>query len=104
MEDCLFCKIANHQKENLVWENDAAVAFNDIHPKAPVHVLVVPKRHVANLDELEDRDLAGQMLMAVREVAHQQGLKGGYEVRLHNGLRAGQEIDHLHLHVMGAKA
>ncbi len=86
-----------------MWENDFAAAFKDIHPKAPVHLLVVPKQHVENLDAVKDENFAGKLLMAVREVAHDAGLKGGYEVRLHNGLRAGQEIDHIHFHVLGSK-
>jgi histidine triad (HIT) family protein len=104
MNECLFCSIANGDATKLVWQNDVAAAFNDIHPKAPVHVLVVPKRHVENLDALDgDTELAGQMLLAAREVAHAHGLKGRYRVALNNGRPAGQVIDHLHLHVMGQK-
>jgi histidine triad (HIT) family protein len=103
MKDCLFCAIANGDAEKLVWQNEVAAAFNDIHPKAPVHVLVVPKRHVENLDELDDAELAGQMLMAVREVAHAMGLEGRFRVVLNNGRPAGQVIDHLHFHVLGGK-
>jgi histidine triad (HIT) family protein len=101
MKDCLFCSIANGDPEKLVWQNDIAAAFVDIHPKAPVHVLVVPKRHVAMLDDLDDAELAGQLLLAVREVAHAQGLVGRYKVQVNNGRLAGQVIDHLHFHVMG---
>lgn len=99
-DDCLFCSIANQQREKLIWENDAVAAFNDINPKATVHVLVVPKVHVENLDELTQPVLAGQLLMAIREVAAELGLKGGYQLKLHNGRAAGQEIDHLHFHLM----
>jgi histidine triad (HIT) family protein len=99
--DCLFCSIAHGDADTLLWQNDVAAAFADIHPKAPVHVLVVPKRHVAMLDDLDDIELAGQMLLAVREVAHAQGLKGNYRVQLNNGRPAGQVIDHLHFHVLG---
>lgn len=101
--NCLFCSIANGEKEKLIWENEIAAAFNDIHPKAPVHLLVVPKVHVVNLDDLESQELAGKLLLAVREVAHSSGLKGGYQVRINNGQRAGQEVDHLHFHVLGEK-
>jgi histidine triad (HIT) family protein len=99
--DCLFCSIANGDSSKLVWYNDVAAAFADIHPKAPVHVLVVPKRHVENLDVLDDAELGGQMLLAVREVAASQGLKGRYRVQVNNGRPAGQVIDHLHFHVLG---
>jgi histidine triad (HIT) family protein len=102
MKDCLFCSIANGDAEKLVWQNDVAAAFKDIHPKAPVHLLVVPKVHVEKLDDLDDEALAGQMLMAVREVAHAAGLKGRFRVALNNGRPAGQVIDHLHFHVLGS--
>lgn len=98
--DCLFCKIARGDKENLVWENEVAAAFNDIHPKAKTHLLIVPKKHVANLDDLDDEDLAGKLLMAVREVAEKVGIRGGYQLKLHNGRSHGQEIDHLHFHIL----
>jgi histidine triad (HIT) family protein len=99
MNDCLFCSIANGDKDKLIWENEHAAAFNDIHPAAPVHVLVVPKRHATNLDELDDPELAGQLLMAVRSVAQQLGIAGRYRVQINNGRMAGQVVDHLHLHV-----
>jgi histidine triad (HIT) family protein len=104
MKDCLFCSIANDEPSKLVWENDVAAAFNDIYPKAPVHILVVPKKHFTSLDHLDDPELAGQLLMAVREVAHAAGLKGRYRVGLNNGRPAGQVVDHLHFHVLGQKS
>lgn len=103
MNDCLFCSIANGDTEKLVWQNDVAAAFNDIHPKAPVHILVVPKRHIESLDDLNDPELAGKLLLAVREVAHQAGLKGRYRVQINTGRPAGQVIDHLHFHILGGK-
>ncbi len=104
MSDCLFCSIASGDKANLVWENDQAAAFKDIHPKAPVHLLVVPKQHLGSLDELEDRELAATMLLAVREVAHKAGLKGGWKLQVNTGRPAGQVVDHLHFHVLGTPA
>ena len=95
MEDCIFCKIARGETGQLIWENDVAAAFKSINPLAPVHVLVVPKRHVKNLDALDDEKLAGQMLMAVREVAKMLGLVEANKVLIH-----GLEIDHLHFHIM----
>ncbi len=102
MEDCLFCKLAR-DKANLVWENDIAAAFKDIHPKAPVHLLLVPKQHIHSLDHLDDPVLAGQLLMAAQEVADQAGIKGGYRVQINVGRHGGQVIDHLHLHILGGK-
>jgi histidine triad (HIT) family protein len=104
MNECLFCTISNGDATKLVWQNDVAAAFNDIHPDAPVHILVVPKSHIASLDELEDPELAGQLLMAVREAARAVGLTAGYRVGINNGRAAGQVIDHLHFHVLGKKA
>ncbi|HSX02783.1 MAG TPA: HIT domain-containing protein [Candidatus Saccharimonadia bacterium] len=104
MNDCLFCSIAHGPADRLVWQNEVAAAFNDIHPKAPVHILVVPKRHIENLDALDDPELGGQLLMAAREVAHAAGLRGRFRLALNNGRPAGQVIDHLHLHVLGQKA
>ncbi|MDB5178091.1 MAG: histidine triad nucleotide-binding protein [Patescibacteria group bacterium] len=102
-DDCLFCSIANGDAEKLVWQNDIAAAFKDIHPQAAVHILVVPKQHILNLDHLDDPELAGQLLLAVREVAHAVGLKGGWRVRVNNGRSAGQVVDHLHFHVLGGQ-
>lgn len=102
-DNCLFCSIANGDPKNLVWENEVAAAFKDIHPKAPVHLLVVPKQHIENLDHLDDSELAGQLLLAVREVAHLAGVKGGWKVKINNGEEAGQVVFHLHFHILGGK-
>jgi histidine triad (HIT) family protein len=101
MNDCLFCAIANGPQKMLVWSSDDVAAFRDIHPKAPVHLLVVPKQHVTNLDDLDDPWLGGRLLAAVKTVAAQEGIAGAYRVSIHNGRAAGQIVDHLHLHVLG---
>jgi histidine triad (HIT) family protein len=83
------------------------VAFRDIDPQAPIHVLVVPRRHVPSLEELDDdgRDLAGELLLAAREVARGEGLADdGYRVVTNTGRKAGQSVFHLHLHVLGGRA
>ncbi len=103
MNDCIFCAIANGEAKKLVWQNEVAVAFNDLYPKAPVHVLVAPRQHIRNLDELEDQELAGQLLMAVREVAHTVGLKGRWRMGVNNGESVGQSVHHLHFHVLGGR-
>lgn len=102
-DDCLFCSIANGDPTKLIWENEVAAAFNDIHPKAPVHILVVPKQHIENLDQLDDTELAGKLLLAVREVAHQAGVKGAWKVKINNGEGAGQVVPHLHFHILGGQ-
>ncbi len=96
MEDCLFCKIANHQKESLIWENDDIAAFYDLHPRAPVHVLIVPKRHIERLSMLEDERLAGKLLMAVKDVAKKLDLGPFYRVGI-----VGKDVPHLHIHLLG---
>ena len=101
MKDCIFCSIANGDPSKLMWHNEIAVAFNDLYPKAPVHILVVPKVHIRNLDELEDAELAGKLLMAVREVAHAAGVKDGWRLQVNNGSKVGQSVHHLHFHIRG---
>ena len=102
-DNCLFCSIANGDPDKLIWQNEVAAAFKDIHPQAPVHILVVPKQHIENLDHLEDPELAGELLLAVREVAHAAGVKGAWKVKINNGEKAGQVILHLHFHIIGGK-
>jgi histidine triad (HIT) family protein len=103
MNDCIFCSIANGDPSKLIWQNEVAAAFPDLHPATPVHILVVPKRHIENLDELEDAELAGQMLMAVREVAKQAGVQGAWRLKVNNGARVGQSMMHLHFHILGGQ-
>lgn len=102
-EDCIFCKIANGEfGTEFVLENEYAVVFNDIHPKAPVHMLVVPKKHYASLNEVNDKNLLGELMMTVREAAAKAGLKS-YKTQINTGKEAGQEVFHLHIHIMGNK-
>ena len=98
--DCIFCKIINGDfNTEFVYENEHAVVFKDINPKAPVHLLVVPKIHVASLNELEDKNLMGELLMAVKETTKKIGLKS-YKTLINTGKEAGQEVFHLHLHIL----
>ena len=101
MSDCIFCKIINGDfNTEFVYENDYAVVFNDINPKAPVHMLVVPKIHVESLNELEDKNLMGELLQTVKDVTKKIGLKS-YKTLINTGKEAGQEVFHLHIHVLG---
>ncbi len=101
MEDCIFCKIINGDfNTEFVYENDYAVVFKDINPKAPIHLLVVPKLHVASLNELEDKNLMGELLMTVKETTKKIGLKS-YKTLINTGKEAGQEVFHLHIHILG---
>ena len=105
--DCIFCKIARGEMDpEVVHEEDNVLAFEDINSKAPVHVLVIPRQHVANLEEIGDLpDAVVKRLFEVSSVvAEKLGVtEGGYAVRVNNGRDAGQEVFHLHLHVMGGK-
>ena len=101
MNECIFCSIANGDPTKLVWSNEVAAAFKDLHPAAPVHILVVPKQHVVNLDDFNDRNLAGELLLAVSEVALRSGVAGGWRLKVNNGEPVGQTVPHLHFHIMG---
>ena len=101
MEDCIFCKIINGDfNTEFVYENEYVVVFKDINPKAPIHLLVVPKTHVASLNELEDKNLMAELLMAVKETTKKIGLKS-YKTLINTGKEAGQEVFHLHVHILG---
>lgn len=100
-EDCIFCKIINGDfNTEFVYENKYVVVFKDINPKAPIHLLVVPKTHVASLNELEDKNLMAELLMAVKETTKKIGLKS-YKTLINTGKEAGQEVFHLHVHILG---
>ncbi len=105
--DCVFCKIvAGEIDAEVVHDEDEVLAFNDMNGRAPVHVLVIPKRHVANLEAVGDLpDAVVKRLFEVASaVAEKLGVaEGGYAVRVNNGPDAGQEVFHLHLHVMGGQ-
>ncbi|WP_123039808.1 histidine triad nucleotide-binding protein [Cohnella candidum] len=105
--DCIFCKIAEGTiPSRKVYEDDHVLAFHDIQPQAPVHLLVIPKKHVASLDDAspEDLELLGRAMLAAKQVARDAGLTdSGYRVVTNIGPDAGQVVFHLHLHVMGGE-
>jgi histidine triad (HIT) family protein len=108
MADCIFCKIINKEAEaEILFEDDQLIAFKDIRPKAPVHVLVVPKQHAANLNDYTaaDAPLLGTLMLAAARVAKEQGIsESGYKVITNSGDDGGQIIHHFHLHVVGGEA
>lgn len=106
--NCLFCNIvARRIPSSIVFEDDACVAFRDVGPQAPVHVLVVPREHVASLDAAHPghRALLGALLLAVGQVARAEGLaEGGYRTVINTGADGGQTVHHLHVHLLGGRA
>lgn len=104
---CLFCRIvAGEIPANKVLENEHVVAFHDLNPHAPVHVLVIPRKHIPNIGSAEpaDAEALGHVLLACRAVAEKTGVEhSGYRVALNTGPDAGQSVDHLHAHVLGGR-
>ena len=107
MVDCLFCKMVNGEiKPDVVYENEAILAFRDINPQAPVHVLVVPKKHIATLNDLEPENdvLVGEMYLTAKRVAEKLGItESGYRTVMNCNEGAGQTVFHLHLHILGGR-
>jgi histidine triad (HIT) family protein len=104
MDDCIFCKIAAGEiPAKIVVENEHAVAFEDVNPQAPTHVLVIPRTHVADVLEA-DEALIGRLMQTACEVAKKTGLdKSGFRVVTNTGATAGQSVFHLHIHVLGGR-
>ena len=105
MTQCLFCKMADGViKPDVVFEDDTVLAFNDINPQAPVHILIIPKVHVATLNDLDDTLLAGQLLQTAAKLAKQEGLSDdGYRTVFNCNKKGGQEVYPLHLHLLGGR-
>jgi histidine triad (HIT) family protein len=107
MADCLICKIIDRTiPASLVYEDDRVLAFNDINPQAPTHVLIVPKRHVATLNDIgvEDDQLVGELVRRAAVIAKERGLSaGGYRTVFNTNRDAGQTLFHIHLHLLGGR-
>lgn len=106
MSDCLFCKIiAGDIPSSKVYEDEQIFVFNDISPKAAVHLLVIPKIHIVSLDDLtsEHQALIAYMMLKLPELARAQGLEDGFRTIINTGPGGGQEVGHLHLHILGGK-
>lgn len=107
MEKCLFCQIA---KKNLpakvVYEDEEVLAFDDINPKAPIHLLIIPKKHIESIRELKPEDSAvmAKMILTAQKLAKEKGIESkGYRLVINTGSDSGQVVDHLHLHLLGGK-
>jgi histidine triad (HIT) family protein len=107
MSDCLFCGIVDGKvKANLVYQDDSIVAFKDIAPKAPVHILIIPRKHLVSVSEIAeaDRALIGQIFLVAARLAREQGIAdGGYRIVVNSGADAGQSVFHLHYHLLGGR-
>jgi histidine triad (HIT) family protein len=107
VDNCLFCRIASGEMaSDIVYEDDAVLAFNDVNPKAPVHILVIPREHIATLNDLDDgqTDLVGRLYLAARDIAREQGFADpGYRTVINCNRQAGQSVFHLHLHLLAGR-
>lgn len=107
MSDCIFCKIAEKNiPSKIVYEDDKTVAFDDVNPQAPTHVLVIPRKHVASIAELNEADagLLAHLMLTGNKIARQKGIaEGGYRLVVNTGKNGGQTVFHLHLHVLGGR-
>lgn len=104
MSDTIFSKIIRREiPADIVYEDEQAIAIKDINPQAPTHILVIPKKPIPRLSEAvdSDRDLLGHLLLTVKQVAEQAGLKNGYRVVINNGNDGGQTVEHIHFHILG---
>lgn len=104
-EPCIFCRIASGEIPTQMVANTAEiVAFRDLDPKAPVHILVIPKQHITSLDEATDSALLGRMTALAAEIARSEGIsEPGYRTVINTGKDGGQSVDHLHIHLLGGR-
>ena len=106
MADCIFCSIAQHDiPGNIAYEDDLVIAFHDLEPQAPVHVLLIPKKHIESLNDVkpEDKDLMAHIMLKIQDIASDLGLENGYRVVVNNGEDAFQTVKHLHFHILGKR-
>ena len=107
MSDCLFCKmVAGEIKPDVVYEDDAVLAFRDINPQAPTHVLVIPKQHISTINDIqaEQTELIGSLYLGVKRVAELEGIAAdGYRTVMNCNAAAGQTVFHIHLHLLGGR-
>src|SRR5689334_9838596 len=103
--NCLFCQIARGEiPAKMVVNSKEIMAFRDINPQAPTHILIAPKKHVASLDDMTDSNLLGQLMSMAAALARQEGIaKSGYRTVINTGKEGGQSVDHLHIHLLGGR-
>ncbi|OLS03382.1 histidine triad nucleotide-binding protein [Tissierella creatinophila] len=106
MDDCLFCKIANGEiASEFLYEDDEFVAFSDINPIAPIHILIIPKTHIASADDIDEKNsyLIGKIFTIASQLAKDMGLKKGYRIVNNCKEDGGQSVDHIHFHLLGGR-
>ena len=103
--DCLFCKIVKKEiPAKIVFESDSVLAFNDINPQAPTHILIIPKKHIKSTNEIDDIHLAGELIITAKNLAKNLGFDtNGYRLNINCGQDGGQEVGHLHLHLLAGR-
>jgi len=103
-QNCIFCKIANKEiNSNLILETEDYAAFHDLNPQAPVHALIIPKKHFSSLNHIEDTELLGKLLIGAREVAKKLNIEDAYRLVINTGEGAGQTVFHIHVHILGGR-
>jgi len=106
LRDCIFCSIISRElPSKKVFEDEFIYAFYDKNPQAPIHILIVPKKHLNSLNDCNENDkfILGHMLVKAKEIAEEQGLKNGYRIVINTGSNAGQTVFHLHIHLLGGR-
>jgi histidine triad (HIT) family protein len=106
-QDCLFCRIADGEiPAEVIYQSENAIAFRDINPQAPTHALIIPRRHISTMNDLDvgDQELVGSLFLAAKDIAQQEGLaEEGYRAVMNCGEGAGQSVFHIHLHLLGGR-
>ena len=107
MPDCLFCKIINNEiPSTKVYEDEKVLAFNDINPQSPVHILIIPKKHIASMNDFDETniDILSHIFLVIKNIANDKGLKEkGYRIVNNCGEQGGQTVDHIHFHLLGGQ-
>lgn len=107
MDDCIFCKIIKREiPSSIVYEDNEIIAFRDVNPQAPIHILVIPKKHISSLVDLKEEDemVVGRIYTVINKIAEQEGIeKKGFRVIVNCGEDGGQEVKHLHFHILGGR-
>ena len=106
MNDCIFCKIVNKEvPSSIVYEDEEIIAFNDINPQAPVHIIIIPKKHIPRVSDLKEEDafLVGKLIIVAKKLAKEKGIEDGYRLVCNCNPGAGQSVFHIHFHLLGGR-